>query len=192
MENMAKVDHFNLIGPIYDWVFGRRTHGKLIELVNLSSQDSLLDIGGGTGWIAAQFAEISPHAFIADSAIGMLREAQRKGLCVVNGNSEQLPFCSGCFDRIIMVDVFHHVANHRQTLDEIWRLLAPGGRLVIEEPDIKNGFVKIIALVEKLLLMRSKFIKPKEIQRMHTFGDVKNASTLTERGVAWIVVEKDI
>lgn len=187
---MAKFDHFNFIGPFYDWVFGGRSHDELIDLVDLQPQQALLDVGGGTGRITVHFAKLTPYAYVTDTAMRMLREAHAKGVNVVNGEAELLPFCSGCFDRIIMVDAFHHVADHQQSLDELWRLLAPGGRLVIEEPDIRNGWVKLIAFVEKLLLMRSKFFNPDEILQMQPANEVDRSFVYTQGGIAWIVFEK--
>jgi demethylmenaquinone methyltransferase/2-methoxy-6-polyprenyl-1,4-benzoquinol methylase len=151
----------------------------------------LLDIGGGTGRISIHFSGISSRTIVADSALKMLKEAHKKGLSTIQTNSEMLPFCSGCFDRIIIVDAFHHVADQRQTLDEIWRTLAPGGRLVIEEPDIHNGVVKLIALGEKLLLMRSKFIKPQDIKAMGWYDDAKDIRIISENGIAWVIFEKN-
>jgi len=187
---MAKFDHFNLISPIYDWVFGRSSPSTLLDLVNLEPSHALLDIGGGTGRITAHFSDISPRSFTVDSAMQMLREAQKKGLLTINANSEKLPFCNGCFDRIIMVDAFHHVADQQRTLDEIWRTLAPGGRLVIEEPDIHHVAVKFIALGEKLLMMRSKFVKPEKIMAMGRYEDACDGYIHSEKGIAWIVIDK--
>ena len=62
------------------------------------------------------------------------------------------------FDRVIMVDALHHVKDYRITIHELWRVLMPGGRIVIEEPDIQTFPVKLMALVEKIALMRSHFI----------------------------------
>ena len=62
-----------------------------------------------------------------------------------------------------MIDALHHVINQRQTGKELWRVLAPGGRLVIVEPDIHKFSVKMLALGEKLLLMRSHFLTGEEI-----------------------------
>ena len=189
---MAKFDHFNLIGPVYDWVFGRRTNATLFDMVNLASDHTLLDIGGGTGRITMHFIEITPVAIVADSAARMLQEAQKKGLITVNTHSERLPFSSECFDRVIMVDAFHHVADQQQTMDEIWRTLAPGGRLIIEEPDIHHLLVKLIALGEKVLLMRSKFLKPQDILAMARYDDASNKQLYSENGIAWVIIEKKL
>lgn len=69
---MSKFDHFNLIGPIYDWVFGRTTSLRIHQFVDLEVHHTLLDVGGGTGRVTSQLNSITPHAFIADSAMKML------------------------------------------------------------------------------------------------------------------------
>lgn len=188
---MAKFNHFNLISPIYDRVFGRRTEFKIVELANIKSMHSLLDVGGGTGRVVSQFLSITPRAIIVDSAIKMLQQAKEKDLSAVNAHSEMLPFCDGAFDRIIMVDAFHHVSDQRQTFGEIWRTLAPGGRLVIEEPDIQHWVVKLIALGEKLLLMRSQFKKPTQIMMMCDFEDVFHKGLVSDKGIAWVIMDKN-
>lgn len=162
----------------------------LYELVSLRPEHALLDIGGGTGRITAYFTGISSRAFVVDPAVRMLHEAQNKGLITVNAPSEKLPFRSGCFDRVIMVDAFHHVADQQQSLEEMWRTVAPGGRLIIEEPDIQHLMVKIIALGEKILLMRSKFLKPKDILALARFDDVGNIQVSSKKGVAWVIIDK--
>lgn len=188
---MGKFDHFNLISPIYDWVFGRSANLRIREWIELEPHHRLLDVGGGTGRVTVRFLSTTPKAFVVDSALKMLQKAQLKGVPAINAHSEALPFQSKAFDRIIMVDAFHHVADQQLTLDEIWRLLAPGGRLIIEEPDIRHGAVKLIALGEKLLLMRSQFQKPKDILAMCNYEDVENTHQFSEKGIAWVIIEKN-
>ena len=187
---MAKFDHFNLLGPIYDWIFSLRDSSKLVKMVDLYPQQALLDIGGGTGRVSKNFSGMSSSIFVADPAIKMLREAHNKGLIVINANSEALPFRPASFERVIMIDAFHHVAQHQLTLDEIWRVLKPGGRLVIEEPNIRNIFGKLIAIGEKILLMRSKIFAPEEIISMCAFQDVENIQFVIKSAIVWVMIDK--
>ena len=53
----------------------------------------------------------------------------------------------------------------------MFRVLKPGGLLVIEEPDIRTFGVKLIAIAEKLLLMRSHFLAPEEITNLFPNGE---------------------
>jgi len=65
-----------------------------------------------------------------------------------------------------LVDAFHHVKDQRIALRELLRVLKPSGRLVIEEPDVRRLPVKIVALLEKLFLMRSHFRSPAAMAMM--------------------------
>ncbi len=75
------------------------------------------------------------------------------------------------------------------TAGELWRVLKPGGRLVIEEPDIRTLIVKAIAIAEKLTLMRSHFLSPPGIAKLFPFPDAR-AIIEREGYNAWVVVEK--
>jgi SAM-dependent methyltransferase len=48
---------------------------------------------------------------------------------------EELPLVDSSVDRILMVHGLEHAENPRETLKELWRVLAPGGRLVIVVPN---------------------------------------------------------
>jgi demethylmenaquinone methyltransferase/2-methoxy-6-polyprenyl-1,4-benzoquinol methylase len=88
-----------------------------------------------------------------------------------------------------MVDALHHVYHQGQTACEMYRVLKPGGRIVIEEPDIRKFGVKLIAVAEKLLLMRSHFLAPQKIVDLFSFDSAKANIHATE-GNAWVVIEK--
>jgi len=96
----------------------------------------------------------------------MLREAGQKQMIACCGLAEHLPFAEGAFDRIVMVDTFHHLRHQRIAAKETLRVLRPGGRLVIEEPDIRQRAVRWTALGERLLLMRSRFYSIADLARV--------------------------
>lgn len=187
---MSRLDHFNLLGPVYDLVFGRVSDHDMVEIAGVKPGQNILDVGGGTGRVSILFAEQTPQVLVVDSAVRMLREAQDKGLRTVNGHSERLPIRPGAFDRVIMVDALHHVKDQKKTLKETWRVLAPGGRLVIEEPDIHNFWVKLVALGEKIALMRSRFLPPEEIMNICQYDDRDSIQLIKKKGIAWIIITK--
>ncbi len=161
---MKSFDHFDLIAPYYDRFIQPADPSRFIELLKLPADGYLLDAGGGTGRKSFPLRDMLAGVVIADSSKGMLMQAQAKGgLLAVCTETEHLPFPEGSFERIIMVDALHHVKNYRLSLHELWRILKPGGRLLIEEPDIRLLAVKILAILEKLLLMRSHFVSPEVI-----------------------------
>ncbi|MCK4490109.1 MAG: class I SAM-dependent methyltransferase [Anaerolineales bacterium] len=183
-------DHFNILAPIYERVIKAKLPERLVELVDINSVERMLDAGGGTGRVSQFFSDQVEQIVIADSSFQMLAKSKSKnGLYPVNSNSEILPFPDESFDRIIMVDALHHVYDQSKTARELWRVIKPGGKIVIEEPDIHNRSVKLIALAEKLALMRSHFLSGQEIQALFSsFPAVIEIHQ--EDHFVWVVVDK--
>jgi demethylmenaquinone methyltransferase/2-methoxy-6-polyprenyl-1,4-benzoquinol methylase len=189
------LDHFGFIAPFYDKVLPLRDPEALIRRLDLPTQGALLDAGGGTGRVSAALNGFASHIFVVDVSEGMLSQAADKlGLQPVCSESERLPFPEASFERIVMVDALHHVAQQAQTAAELWRVLRPGGRLVIEEPDIRTWPVKLIAIAEKLAWMRSHFLSPEEILEIfQTLAGQPAAQGFRierQKYNAWVIIEK--
>lgn len=186
-----QIDHFGVLAPSYERFIRPRVPEKLIALLDLPADGVVLDAGGGTGRIAQFLRDIAGQVLVADESMEMLREASKKtGITTICSHAEQLPFPSNFFDRILMVDAFHHVADQSATAQELWRILKPNGRIVVEEPDVRSFAVKLIAIGEKLALMRSHFLSPLQIGTLfgHHGAHIRIASA---GATAWIVVEKE-
>ncbi len=183
-------DHFDLLAPFYDRLIRPPDDDRLAELAGLPIQGRLLDAGGGTGRIARRLVGLAGTVTIADASLPMLSAARRTArLEAVASQAEELPFAEGTFARAVMVDAYHHVADQGGTLRELWRVLERGGRLVVEEPDIDTWAVRLIALGERLLLMRSHFERAEVIAgRLSALGAA--VSVHRERNTAWVLAEK--
>lgn len=182
------IDHFGAIAPI----FSRVEYSSLetmLKHANLPTPGSVLDAGGGTGRVAKAIRRYAKEVVIADPSLGMLREADQNHFQLACSNSEALPFMGEFFDRVIMVDVLHHVISQALTARELYRVLKPGGLIIIEEPDIRTFGVKLIAIAEKLLLMRSHFLSPDKVAALFSF-DSSSTSIYADGGNAWVVIQK--
>lgn len=187
---MPLFDHFDFLAPFYEKFITPKDPQELWALADLPVTGALLDAGGGTGRVAQFMIGKANPVVVADLSHKMLAETrQKEGLHPICSHTENLPFSDEFFARIIMVDALHHVCDQRQTIDELWRVLQPGGRIVIEEPDVRTFTVKLIALAEKMALMRSHFLSPTHIAQLFDFP---NARVRMETGKfnAWIIVEK--
>lgn len=183
-------DHFGVLAPFYDRLIKFSEADALVRRLALPVAGIVLDAGGGTGRVAMELAGMAGQVVVADVSLGMLSQAREKELPVICGAAEKLPFPSGAFDRVLMVDTLHHVRDQADTVRELWRVLAPGGRILVVEPDIRFLAVKGIALFEKLMFMRSHFLSPQKIAGLFREFGVK-AHIEAERGTAWVAVEKE-
>jgi ubiquinone/menaquinone biosynthesis C-methylase UbiE len=182
------LDHFSAVAPIYAHVKYLKTD-IMREVASLPVNGRLLDVGGGTGRVSSAIRGLVDEIVIVDLSFGMLIESPHTILKPVCGGSESLPFADESFDRVIMVDTLHHVIDQTKSAYEMYRVIKPGGLLVIEEPDIRTFGVKLIALAEKLLLMRSHFLDPDDITKL--FGSVRSRIK-AEDGTIWIIVKKPV
>ena len=186
---MPIFDHFGFIAPFYDRVFKPGERDGLIKLANLPVDGVILDAGGGTGRIAQFLQDQAAFVVVADLSLEMLVQAQAKeGLLTACSHTERLPFEEHSFDRIIMIDALHHVCDQMETAQELWRLVKPGGRIVIEEPDVRTWGVKALAVAEKLLGMRSHFLSPPAIAEL--FDGPAQVRIERKGAISWVIVDK--
>ena len=99
----------------------------------------LLDVGSGRGTLLER-APSPALAVGAEIARPALADAQRRGLRVVRADLEgpYLPFRDGAFDRVTCLDVIEHLFDPRPLLAEIRRVLAPGGMLILQTPNVRH------------------------------------------------------
>lgn len=162
------MNFFDVIAPLYDFLaWGKeKTARRIQELSFFSSLDSIADIGGGTGRIAKLIAPKVKEIIVIDASSAMIRQCQKKGLRCIVGDAQKLPFPGEYFDKIIMVDAFHHFQNQRHVLQEIRRVLKKEGTLIIEEFNPKRLGGLYIVLLEKIVCSGSTFYEPEELSAL--------------------------
>jgi glycosyltransferase involved in cell wall biosynthesis/ubiquinone/menaquinone biosynthesis C-methylase UbiE len=98
--------------------------------------DRVLEIGGGLGTDLAQFAAAGAQVADFDMSIEHLKLAREnfdlRGLTgqFVGGDGETLPFGDNTFDLVYTNGVIHHTPNTKGVIDEIHRVLRPGGKVI--------------------------------------------------------------
>lgn len=185
------IHHFDHLAWVYDRFAGRPNLTVLRDLLGLPIRGWMLDEGGGTGRVSYPFLSQVGGVVIADASLPMLRAASKKGrLLTVKSLAELLPFSEQCFERIMVVDAFHHFHDAHGAMGELSRVLKKGGRLVIEEPDLRRWTVKAVALAERLLLMRSRFLSPSAMLDMLEGCSLSARVAASDRFRVWIVADK--
>lgn len=92
----------------------------------------VLEVGCGTGMILKEIAPFARSAVGLDISRGMLAKARERGLNVVEGSATDLPFPDASFDAVYSFKVLAHVEAIRRAMEEVARVLRPGGRAALE------------------------------------------------------------
>jgi glycosyltransferase involved in cell wall biosynthesis len=99
--------------------------------------DRLLEIGGGMGTDLAQYAEYGARIVDFDLAAGHLKHAKEnfnlRGLegHFIQGDAEHISFSDNTFDVVYSNGVLHHIPNMHKVIQEIYRVLKPGGLVIV-------------------------------------------------------------
>jgi len=131
-NSIASADYddraFYSIIPIQRY-WQRRRHQITTSWARGSSR--VLDAGCGSSMIIQSLN----NAIGMDVNIAKLRFLRRIGIPLLRGSSFDLPFKDQSFDCVISSQVIEHIRFDDNLFAELWRVLEPGGRLIIGTPD---------------------------------------------------------
>jgi ubiquinone/menaquinone biosynthesis C-methylase UbiE len=144
-------------GKMFEYL--RKAQQRLIELADIKENINLLDIGCGTGWAlgqAAQAVNYKGSFYGVDLSEGMIEKAKinfvgKSNFHFLIASAESIPLNDSLFDIIICTNSFHHYLNPEKAMNEISRLLKPGGKIYILDPTADSFLIKIADQVLRLL-----------------------------------------
>jgi dolichol-phosphate mannosyltransferase len=116
--------------PIWLQRYWQRTRHRLI-LGYLEGRAGILDIGCGSSRIILDL----PAAVGMDILQNKLRWLRSRHRLLIRGSCDRLPFRDGSFAAVINSEVIEHVPDAPEVLTEMWRVLRPGGILILGTPD---------------------------------------------------------
>lgn len=133
---------FDTVAPNYDITnavlsAGNATLWRIATVKAIDPQpgERILDIACGTGTSSSALTRTGANVVGLDFSAGMLEQARRKhsNLEFVEGDAMKLPFHSDEFDAVTISFGLRNVSDPKVALSEMYRVLKPGGRLVITE-----------------------------------------------------------
>jgi SAM-dependent methyltransferase len=105
----------------------------------------VLDVGCGTGALAARLAALGYRVTGLDPSEGMLGVMTERApeIAAVQGSATEMPFGDNEFDLSISVATMHHIAEPaavRLGLGEMVRVVRPGGRIIVWDHNPRNPY----------------------------------------------------
>ena len=116
---------------------------KTIRLMQLRPGERVLDLGCGAGWatrLLARLVNDGPEGFgqvvgldVSDEMIRHARSTSKDfdNILYVCGSAQKIPWEENFFDKVLSVESFYYYPDQERALAELFRVMAPHGRLFI-------------------------------------------------------------
>ncbi len=134
--NYDFLNHFLSLGIDIRW------RKKAVKLLTAGKPKLILDVATGTGDFAVETLKLNPDKVIGvDISEGMLEVGRKKmkergydaKIELLSGDSENLPFEENKFDAVVVAFGVRNFENLEKGIAEMYRVLKPGGRMVVLE-----------------------------------------------------------
>jgi SAM-dependent methyltransferase len=125
--------------------------GGALEWLAPQAGERILDLGCGDGQLTQRIAATGAVVSAIDASAEMVAAARARGIAADQGPAEALPYPDGSFDAVFSNAVLHWVRGQDEMMQQVKRVLRPGGRFVAEMGGhgniaaIRVGFAAILA-----------------------------------------------
>ncbi|MGP1676639.1 MAG: class I SAM-dependent methyltransferase [Giesbergeria sp.] len=164
MFDKTAVD-YDHIEAIFAWGSGSRYRRQALVRGGLKPGMKVLDVGVGTGLLAAQACILTGNAALVtgvDPSLGMMAAAKLpKAMVLIEGRAESLPFPDNHFDFLSMGYALRHISDLAVAFAEFERVLKPGGRLcLLEITPAQNRFGRWLlkTYMRRVLPLLTRFV----------------------------------
>ncbi|MFN2526008.1 MAG: class I SAM-dependent methyltransferase [Actinomycetota bacterium] len=139
--------------------FTERTRGRfdaldVVSFAQVPHGATVLEVGAGTGNFLSLFAEVAGRLVGVDLTLGMLAQGRREqpNLELVAADGNRLPFSDGVFELTSSAQTFHHIARPVPIVQEMARVTAPSGRVLVVDQVAPERYEEMLAMTELELL----------------------------------------
>ncbi len=177
-------DQYDLMNDFMSLGIHRLWKKNLVNMMNPSSNQKLIDVASGTGDIAKLFLNYvgeKSQITCVDPNIGMIKKSKEKlykfkNLNWVISHAEKLPLPANSFDFYTISFGLRNTKNLNKALKEAYRVLKPGGRyLCLEFSKIQNSNLNFLyKSYSKLIPQIGRFIVGKKEPYQYLLKSIEN------------------
>ena len=122
--------------------YGDEVRDAVLSAARVLPEDTVLDVGAGTGFLTEGAAKIARKVIALDFSEAMTDESRAKlsgrNVEFKIGNAEQIPLPDSSVNAVIGNMILHHCLNPDVAIREIARILLPSGRLALSDLQAHN------------------------------------------------------
>ena len=123
----------------------------------IKNNDKILDFGCGPGTFSLKLSNMTRsqvHSVdISDKFIDecerQIKIKDKKNIFTNKNDGSKLKYEDNYFDKILLIDVIHHLEDIHGTLKELKRVLKQNGKIIVYEPNILNPLMLLMHLIDK-------------------------------------------
>jgi ubiquinone/menaquinone biosynthesis C-methylase UbiE len=186
------------IGRFFLWIMNL-SHSSLtdwgLQHVDVGKQFTILDVGCGGGRTIQKLAAMATEGTVygVDYAKGSVAASRAKNaraiqagrVAIAQGTVSRLPFAGGSFDLVTAVETQYYWPDLPRDMQEILRVLKPGGTLIVMAESYKKGQTnKLLQPVMKVL--SAAYLSVEEQRELFLAAGFQDVETFEERESGWM------
>ena len=194
---MGQVDFFNFIAQKWDSIItvDKEKINKLLSQISIKNEDSILDVGTGTGVLIPFYNQINKDGKMTGVDIfeGMLNVAKRKFSNLNNVNFEVLDvendFIQSKFDKVVLYSMFPHLNNKVETIKKLVNNnLKSNGKLLIADYDSREFLNNMHSNTDERV-SKDRLIDVNKQKELFENADLKVTKAYEDDLIYYLVIE---
>jgi ubiquinone/menaquinone biosynthesis C-methylase UbiE len=178
---------------IFQPLFFRRVHQRVLEALRPTAGERILDVGCGTGKLAALIASAAGSRVDGvDAAPGMVAQAVEnhggRRLAFAVASAEALPYPDGLFDAAVTAISAHHWEDAAKGFAELARVVRIGGRVVVADVGSLGPVVELMRRMQVVDPNHHPGWDPRELGDLLYAAGFRSVRTRTARVMGGAVV----
>ncbi|MFH1428931.1 MAG: class I SAM-dependent methyltransferase [Candidatus Margulisiibacteriota bacterium] len=119
------------------------TERALLQRLLPESGESIIDIGAGFGRLTTEYKDKFKRCVLLDYADNLLKQAREKykldnNIEYIKASCYEIPLDDNSFDFAVSFRLLHHIQDVDKYFNEVYRVIKPGGRFILEVANKKN------------------------------------------------------